>query len=48
VTVTELAPDEMVSAAADFDVVTASLVQSADGACSTPMPCAALLQVPIR
>jgi selenocysteine lyase/cysteine desulfurase len=32
VTVTELARDEMVSAAADFDVVTASLVQSADGA----------------
>ncbi len=32
VTVTELAPDELVSAAADFDVVTASLVQSANGA----------------
>lgn len=32
VTVTELAPDQLVSAAADFDVVTASLVQSADGA----------------
>jgi selenocysteine lyase/cysteine desulfurase len=32
VTMTELAPDELVSAAADFDVVTASLVQSANGA----------------
>jgi selenocysteine lyase/cysteine desulfurase len=32
VTVTELAADELVSAAADFDVVTASLVQSANGA----------------
>lgn len=32
VTVTELAPDELVSAAADFDVVTVSLVQSANGA----------------
>jgi selenocysteine lyase/cysteine desulfurase len=32
VTVTELSPDEMVATAADFDVVTASLVQSADGA----------------
>jgi selenocysteine lyase/cysteine desulfurase len=32
VTITELAPDELVSAAADFDVVTASLVQSANGA----------------
>jgi selenocysteine lyase/cysteine desulfurase len=32
VTVTELAPDDLVSAAADFDVVTASLVQSANGA----------------
>ena len=32
VTITELAPAELVSAAADFDVVTASLVQSANGA----------------
>lgn len=32
VTVTEFGPDELVSVAADFDVVTASLVQSADGA----------------
>ena len=32
VTVTELTADELVSAAADFDVVTASLVQSANGA----------------
>src|SRR4051794_20850338 len=32
VTITELAPDELVSGAADFDVVTASLVQSANGA----------------
>ena len=32
VTITELAPHELVSAAADFDVVTASLAQSADGA----------------
>jgi selenocysteine lyase/cysteine desulfurase len=32
ITVTEFAPDELVSAAADFDVVTASLVQSANGA----------------
>jgi selenocysteine lyase/cysteine desulfurase len=32
VTITELAPDQLVSAAADFDVVTASLVQSANGA----------------
>jgi selenocysteine lyase/cysteine desulfurase len=32
VTVTELAPEELVSTAADFDVVTASLVQSANGA----------------
>jgi selenocysteine lyase/cysteine desulfurase len=32
VTVTELAPDQLVSDAADFDVVTASLVQSANGA----------------
>jgi selenocysteine lyase/cysteine desulfurase len=32
VTVTELAADELVSAAADFDVVTVSLVQSANGA----------------
>jgi selenocysteine lyase/cysteine desulfurase len=32
VTVTELAPRELVSAAGDFDVVTASLVQSANGA----------------
>jgi selenocysteine lyase/cysteine desulfurase len=32
VTITELAPGELVSAAADFDVVTASLVQSANGA----------------
>jgi selenocysteine lyase/cysteine desulfurase len=32
VTVTEFAPDELVSAAADFDVVTVSLVQSANGA----------------
>ena len=31
-TITELAPGELVSAAADFDVVTASLVQSANGA----------------
>jgi hypothetical protein len=29
---TELAPGELVSAAGDFDIVTASLVQSADGA----------------
>jgi selenocysteine lyase/cysteine desulfurase len=32
VTVTEMTADELVSAAADFDVVTASLVQSANGA----------------
>jgi selenocysteine lyase/cysteine desulfurase len=32
VTITELAPAELVSMAADFDVVTASLVQSANGA----------------
>ena len=32
VTVTELSADELVSAASDFDVVTASLVQSANGA----------------
>ncbi|MDT5284467.1 MAG: hypothetical protein QOJ20_5662, partial [Mycobacterium sp.] len=32
VTITELAPGELVSDAADFDVVTASLVQSANGA----------------
>jgi len=32
VTVTEIAADELVSAASDFDVVTASLVQSANGA----------------
>jgi len=32
VTVTELTPEQLVSDAADFDVVTASLVQSADGA----------------
>ena len=32
ITVTELPADELVSAAADFDVVTASLVQSANGA----------------
>ena len=32
VTITELTADELVSAAADFDVVTASLVQSANGA----------------
>ncbi len=32
VTITELAPEDLVSTAADFDVVTASLVQSADGA----------------
>jgi selenocysteine lyase/cysteine desulfurase len=32
VTVTELPADELVAAAADFDVVTASLVQSANGA----------------
>lgn len=32
VTVTELGPDELVSTAADYDVVTASLVQSATGA----------------
>jgi hypothetical protein len=32
VTITELAPDQLVSAAGDFDVVTASLVQSANGA----------------
>ena len=32
VTITELSPDELVSAAAEFDVVTVSLVQSADGA----------------
>jgi selenocysteine lyase/cysteine desulfurase len=32
VTVTELAPEQLVSTAADFDVVTASLVQSANGA----------------
>lgn len=32
VTVTELSPDELVATAADYDVVTASLVQSADGA----------------
>ena len=32
VTLTELTADELVSAAADFDVVTASLVQSANGA----------------
>ena len=32
VTVTELAADELVSAAADFDLVTASMVQSANGA----------------
>ena len=31
-TITELEPDELVTAAADFDVVTASLVQSANGA----------------
>ena len=31
-TVTELTPEQLVSDAADFDVVTASLVQSADGA----------------
>jgi selenocysteine lyase/cysteine desulfurase len=31
VTITELAADELVSAAMEFDVVTASLVQSADG-----------------
>ncbi|MGV9798266.1 aminotransferase class V-fold PLP-dependent enzyme [Mycobacterium sp. NPDC003449] len=32
VTVTELAPDELIAAAAEFDVVALSLVQSADGA----------------
>jgi selenocysteine lyase/cysteine desulfurase len=32
VTVSELDPDELVAAAADFDVVTVSLVQSANGA----------------
>src|SRR3954447_9912599 len=32
VTITELAPEQLVSAAADFDVVTVSLVQSANGA----------------
>ena len=32
VTVTELDPDELVTAAGDYDVVTASLVQSANGA----------------
>jgi selenocysteine lyase/cysteine desulfurase len=32
VTLTELTPDELVASAADFDVVTASLVQSANGA----------------
>src|SRR5256885_2744169 len=32
VTITELTPEQLVSAAADFDVVTASLVQSANGA----------------
>ncbi len=32
VTITELSADELVSAAADYDVVTASLVQSANGA----------------
>ena len=32
ITITELPADELVSAAADFDVVTASLVQSANGA----------------
>jgi selenocysteine lyase/cysteine desulfurase len=32
VTVTELTPEQLVSAAADFDVVTVSLVQSASGA----------------
>lgn len=32
VTVTELGPDELVGTAADYDVVTASLVQSASGA----------------
>jgi selenocysteine lyase/cysteine desulfurase len=32
VTITELAPDDLVSGAAEFDVVTASLVQSANGA----------------
>jgi selenocysteine lyase/cysteine desulfurase len=32
ITVTDMAADELVSAAADFDVVTASLVQSANGA----------------
>src|SRR4051812_37334589 len=32
VTITELAPTELVAAAADFDVVTVSLVQSANGA----------------
>jgi selenocysteine lyase/cysteine desulfurase len=32
VTITELTPAELVAAAADFDVVTASLVQSANGA----------------
>lgn len=32
VTITEFAPEKLVSAAADFDVVTASLVQSANGA----------------
>jgi len=32
VTITELAPGELVSAAADFDIVTASVVQSANGA----------------
>src|SRR4029077_16045135 len=32
VTITELSPADLVSTAADFDVVTASLVQSANGA----------------
>ena len=32
VTITDFAPEELVSVAADFDVVTASLVQSANGA----------------
>jgi selenocysteine lyase/cysteine desulfurase len=32
VTITELTPEQLVSGAADFDVVTASLVQSANGA----------------
>lgn len=44
VTVTELAPDDLLRSAADFDVVSVSLVQSADGAVLDPAALRAAVQ----